>query len=148
MCYGARVILLSNGKAPIGAKKGYALYIENKFLKFVMGNGTALTTYVSTSQVKIIFGTMTWHHVAVTVDRSGGAGRFYIDGARAGTFVPLGSSVDISSTSSLLLGGSRLTFPPPMSPCVCEFNIDEIEVFNEVVSAANIQAIFAAGKCH
>jgi len=136
-------------KLDIAAKKGYALYIQANRLKFVMGNGAAFTTYTSTNQVGLIFGVPAWHHVAVTVDRSAGIGTFYVDGAPAGTFAPLAGTIDISSTSSLLLGGSRLSFTPN-NPCVCEFNIDEIEIFNDVVKASDIQAIFAAGaigKC-
>ncbi|MFY9824103.1 MAG: LamG domain-containing protein [Thermoanaerobaculia bacterium] len=128
------------------AKRGYAFYVSNRFLNFVMGNGTAFTTYTSTAQVNLVNSALTWHHLAVTVDRSSGAGTFYIDGAAAGTFVPLPASTDISSTTALQIGGSRLTFPS----CVCEYRLDEIEIFNGVLSAGDVKAIFdagATGKC-
>jgi large repetitive protein len=139
-------------KLDISAKRGYALYIENNRLKFVMGNGAAFTTFASTNQVGLIFGVPAWHHVAVTVDRSFPTNGviLYIDGAQAGIFAPVISSTNnISSSSSLLLGANRLTFPPS-NPCVCEFDLDEVEIFNQVVSAGDIKAIYAAGaagKC-
>ena len=134
-------------KLDLAAKRGYAFYIENRFLKFVMGNGTSFTTYTSTAQVNIVNTAITWHHVAVTVNRSSGLGTFYINGsAGVGTFVPLSSTVNISTTSTLQIGGSRLTF----SPCVCEYALDEIEIFNGVLAPSEIKGIFAAGptgKC-
>jgi hypothetical protein len=133
-------------KLDTAAKKGYALYIENgsRKLKFVVGNGSAFTTFTSTAPVPTA---SMWHHVAVTVDRSSKAGIFYIDGAPAGTFtLALAGTVDIGSSSALLLGGSRITFPPNPPTCVCEFNLDEIEIFNDVVSPGAIKAMFDAGS--
>jgi len=133
-------------KLDIAAKKGYALYVQGNRLKLVLGNGTAFTTYTSTASVGITSTGMTWHHVAVTVDRSSSVGTFYIDGAAAGTFTPLPSSIDIATSSPLLIGGSRL----PFATCVCEFKVDEVEIFNSVVPPAAIKSIFQAdqkGKC-
>jgi uncharacterized repeat protein (TIGR01451 family) len=136
-------------KLDIAAKNGYAFYIENRFLKFVMGNGSSFTTYTSTAQVNNVYGVFSWHHVAVTVNRlNPNGGTFYIDGIPAGSFTPLASSVNISNNSALLIGGSRLTFPP--QNCLCEYMLDEVEIFSDVVSANDINAIFtagSAGKC-
>jgi uncharacterized repeat protein (TIGR01451 family) len=147
--FGSRQPQLVTGivdKLDIAMKTGDAIYIENRFLKFVMGDGTYFKTYASASQINITNTAMSWHHVAVTVDRASGVGTFYINGAPAGSFVPVAIGTDISSSSALLIGGSRLTF----STCVCEYTLDEIEIFNSVVSAGDIKAIFAAGpigKC-
>jgi uncharacterized repeat protein (TIGR01451 family) len=135
-------------KLDVAAKKGYALYVQGNHLKLVLGNGTAFTTYTSTGSVGITSAGMTWHHVAVTVDRSSSVGTFYIDGAAAGPFTTLASSIDIATSSPLLIGGSRLPFPP--TTCVCEFKVDEVEIFNSVVPPADIKSIFQAdqkGKC-
>ncbi|MGZ8844116.1 MAG: acyloxyacyl hydrolase, partial [Pyrinomonadaceae bacterium] len=135
-------------KLDIAAKKGYALYVQDDHVKLVMGNGMALVTFTSAAPVGIVFGTMAWHHVAVTVDRSGGPSTFYIDGKSAGTFTALPISISIATTSALLIGGSRQTFPT--NTCVCEYFLDEVEIFNGVLSASDIKAIFdagSAGKC-
>lgn len=130
-------------KLDIAAKNGYALYIQDRFLRFVMGNGSSFTTYTSTAQV--VYGGFSWRHVAVTVNRlNPNGGTFYIDGIPAGSFTPLASNVNISNNSALLIGGSRLTFPPPN--CVCEYMLDEVEIFKDVVSASAVNAIFTAGS--
>lgn len=135
-------------KLDIAAKKGYAFYIENGSgnLKFVIGNGSALTTYTSTVPVGASTAAVPWHHVAVTVDRTSKVGIFYIDGAVAGSTFTLAvaNTVDISSGVPLILGGSRL--PWPTNVCVCEFQLDEIEIFDDVVPPAAIKAIFDAGS--
>ncbi len=134
-------------KLDVGSKQGYALYIENRFLKFVMGDGISFKTYTCTAQLNITNTAMSWNHVAVTVDRSSGVGTFYINGsAVVGTFVPVAIGTNISNTSALLIGGSRL----PFSTCVCEYTLDEIEIFGGVLSPSDIKALFAAGptgKC-
>ncbi|HKQ07691.1 MAG TPA: LamG domain-containing protein [Blastocatellia bacterium] len=122
-------------------KVGYAFYIQNGHLTFVMGNGTP---YATTAQVNIVNTGLSWHHVAVTVNRTGGVGTFYVDGAAVATFSPLPSNVDISSMSTLQLGGSRLF------ATLGEYLLDEIEIFNGVLEAGDVKRIFDAGpsgKC-
>lgn len=134
-------------KLDIAAKKGYALYVQDDHLKFVFGNGTSFTTYTSTAQVGILTTGFIWHHVGVTVDRSGGPSTFYLDGKLAGTFTALPSAINIETTSALLIGGSRLA---TQYICACEYLLDEVEIFNDVLSASDIKAIYdagSAGKC-
>ena len=80
--------------------------------------------------------------MAVTVDRTSGVGTFYINGAPAGTFpVPAGS---ITNALPMLLGATRV------SSEFCEFAMDEPELFNRALSAAEVQSIYNAdwaGKC-
>jgi uncharacterized repeat protein (TIGR01451 family)/fimbrial isopeptide formation D2 family protein len=133
-------------KLDIAAKTGYALYVQSNHLKLVMGNGTAFTTYTSVATVGITSGVTTWHHLAVTVDRANAVGIFYIDGVAGAPFSILPAGANISNTSPLLLGASRQTF----AQCVCEFNLDEIEIFNTVVPPNDIKSIVQAdrrGKC-
>ena len=132
------------------SKKGYAFYIQNNSLKLVMGNGTSLIPYTSTATVGIVNTAVTWHHVAVTVDRVNGVGTFSIDGVPALLSRSYPAAFNISTASTLLIGGSRQTFTPVPPPCVCEYSLDEVEIFNGVVSANDIKAIFnagPAGKC-
>jgi uncharacterized repeat protein (TIGR01451 family)/fimbrial isopeptide formation D2 family protein len=133
-------------KLDTGAKKGYALYVQGNRLKFVMGDGSNLFTYTSVASVGITSGSSTWHLLAVTVDRAGNTGTFYIDGVLAGNFTPPAAGINIATVTPLLIGGSRQIFPV----CVCEYLLDEVEVFNSLVSPADIKAIFSAGpkgKC-
>jgi uncharacterized repeat protein (TIGR01451 family) len=134
-------------KLDIAAKKGYALYIQNDHLRLVMGNGTSFVTYPSIAPVGLVSGVSTWHHVAVTVDRTNAKAIFYIDGVPGPAFPILPASIDISTSSTLFIGGSRQTFG---TSCVCEYLLDEVEIFNSVISVGEVQSIFQAGpsgKC-
>lgn len=123
---------------------GFAFFIRSGTVRLVMGNGTATpATFMSAST----FTYNSWQHVAVTVQRVGigsPVGRFYLNGAPAGTFVPPPNSVN--NGASLLLGNYHLN----VGCSSCEVSLDEIEIFNTAVSASDIKAIFAAGgsgKC-
>jgi uncharacterized repeat protein (TIGR01451 family) len=123
---------------------GFAFFIRSGTVQLVMGNGTATpATFMSTTA----FTYGSWQHVAVTVQRVGVGspiGRFYLNGAPAGTFVPPLNSVD--NGANLLLGNYHLN----VGCSSCEVSLDEIEIFNTAVSASDIKAIFAAGgigKC-
>ena len=84
-----------------------------------------------------------WHHVAVTVSRVANGGRFYVDGVPLDTFTPLAGNIDNGST--LWIGRSDVAGNRPWLGC-----IDEVELFNRALSAAEILDIFQAGiagKC-
>jgi len=79
-----------------------------------------------------------YHHFAMAYD--GTNVRLYVDGALKGTFSFSGNLKSDSTKPVLMFGGSN---PVP-------FSIDEVEIFNRALSAAEIQAIFnvgSAGKC-
>ena len=124
--------------------RGYALFVQNGMVQLVMANGATISTFQS-SNTFVANGT--WRHVAVTVRRVGGmpVGQFYVDGAPAGApFTPLAGNID--SGAKLLIGNYRLSD----SACSCEESLDEIELFNTVVSLADIKSIVQAdkdGKC-
>lgn len=88
-----------------------------------------------------------WTHVAVTVSRPSVIpprtfGTFYINGLPAGTFSP--PSGTVTNLLPLWIGKSRL----PSG--VCEIAIDELELFNRPLSAAEVKSIAdakTAGKC-
>ncbi len=83
-----------------------------------------------------------WQHVALTYDKSSGAGKLYINGALVteadlGTFTP--------QTSFDLVIGLRLPGSYPYAGA-----IDEVSLYNRALSGAQIEAIYAAssaGKC-
>ncbi len=90
----------------------------------------------------------TWHHIAVTVTGTGDddtprSGRFYFNGQQTAGPIALDCS-NISNNVSLVIGAQLSTMNP------FHGYLDEIEVFNRVISLAEIQAIYdadLAGKC-
>ena len=85
-----------------------------------------------------------WHHVAMTYDGSSSAAglKLYVDGALETTLVEqdnLGTASILNSVPFTI--GSRENGGVPFNG-----DIDEVEVFNRALSAAEIQAIFNAGS--
>ncbi len=114
---------------------GYAFYVQSGLLAFVMADGTNAVNFKSTSSVPL----KSWHHVAVTVRRASNGGTFYIDGVPAGIFDPLQVPGSISNTADVWIGRARI------KPLV-EFALDEIEIFQRELPAAEIQSIADAGE--
>lgn len=125
-------------KLDTSGTSGFAFFIRNGKLQLRMGP----TTFTSVASITY----NTWQHVAVTVQRtSGSSGTFYLNGGLAGTFTP--SLAGVNNTANLLLGNYHLNTGSCTS---CEVQLDEIEIFNDVVSANAIKTIFLAdkaGKC-
>jgi len=118
---------------------GFAFFIKNGKLTLRMGASTFTSTPTITYN--------TWQHVAVTVQRTGGPplGQFYLNGGLAGTFTP--SPASVNSSWNLVLGNYHLNAGGCTS---CEVQLDEIEIFSDVVSSNDIKQIFLAdksGKC-
>jgi uncharacterized repeat protein (TIGR01451 family) len=118
---------------------GFAFFVRSGKLTLRMGTAT----FISTSSISY----NAWQHVAVTVQRVSGTaiGQFYLNGGLAGTFVPTLASVN--NTTNLVLGNYHLNTGSCTS---CEVQLDEIEIFSDVVSPTDIKNIFKAdknGKC-
>jgi uncharacterized repeat protein (TIGR01451 family) len=127
-----------------GTPAGFAFFVGpgNNSVQLTMGNGTSSpATFMSTPT----FVYNQWQHVAVTVRRTGGGpvGTFYINGMQKGTFVPPATSVN--NTIPLLIGSYRLNANSGVCQS-CEVALDEIEIFDDVVSPGDIKAIFDAGR--
>lgn len=121
---------------------GYSFFLRNGVLSMSLADGTE-TIYNSGFAVT----PNAWHLVAVTVDRDVSDGiRFYVDGVEVGT---RGNPVLHPNT---LANGSPLRIGAATLPQVAFFSgqIDEVEIFNRVVTPGEIASIFdadAAGKC-
>jgi len=88
----------------------------------------------------------TWTHVAVTVDRDEPAGGlFYVNGVNVASFNPLTQAGDISNTGDLWIGRRH---PVDVASIPYYFNgyIDEVELFNRVLTPAEVQSIYQAGS--
>jgi hypothetical protein len=148
--------------------KGYALDIDNGqlpkcyptdptppgagWLQFFLDGSD--TTDCPRDHALIVYATTSvndgqWHHVAATYDGSGSAAgvTLYIDGAARTNLVisdNLGAN-SIANSQGFTIGAGTGNGPAPFIG-----DIDEIDVFNRVISPAEIQAIVnagAAGKC-
>ena len=126
----------SDGSSPNHAGN-YEFRIENggRRLQFLHQRGGVNDTigYSSTGTVN----TGSWSHVAVTVVDSG-AVNFYINGALAGTAVH-GGNFGALTTSPLYIG-NRGDFASPTTPF--DGLIDDVRLYNEALTAAQIQALF------
>jgi hypothetical protein len=94
-----------------------------------------------------------WHHVAVTIDRTSTTPTvlFYVDGAQAGPGVavnPVNVGASVNCPSALRIGGRIAA--GPLAGSTFQDCIDEVELFNRVLTPAQIAALYQAqnaGKC-
>ena len=122
---------------------GYSLFISSGKLAFQMGDGSpTLNRAATTSPIS----DGKWHLVAVTVERQNTTGgKLYVDGNLIFTFDPTTRSGSITNTAPLYIGQRHIS-----SATQFRGQIDEVELFNSVLSAGEIFSIFAAdsaGKC-
>jgi len=128
---------------------GYALYTLGNQAggrQLVLAMTDSMTSSIYTSSPLIT--SSIWYHIAVTVDRTTPAGRFYIDGQPAGSFAPI--TGNITNTAPMLIGASFTTGLVLPTVGRHEITIDELELFNRALLSSEIQAIFNAnfaGKC-
>ena len=81
-----------------------------------------------------------WLHVAVTVDRTSNTGQFYLNGVPWG--LPFPVAVGANNTLPVWFGKSRL------ADNGFEFALDEIEIFDRVLSPGEVAGVAGAGgKC-
>ncbi|MDX1980295.1 MAG: LamG-like jellyroll fold domain-containing protein, partial [Bryobacteraceae bacterium] len=134
--------------------RGYSFFLSNGSLAFQMADASgassvcsaaassACTNWVSSS-ANLADGN--WHHVAVTVNRtSTTGGTFYVDGQQIGVnFNPTIRQGSLASTALLRIGSHA-------SGGQYAGEVDELEIFDRDLTAAEIKAIFDAGpvgKC-
>jgi len=128
-------------KLNVDNNTGYAFYVQNQQLKFVLGGG-GLLTFSSTAGVITL---NEWQHVGVVVDRGTNTGRFVRNGVTVGTFTPTAGNSD--NNSSMFIGGSRITFPPPSFATT---DLDELEIFKAALTNEELALLYNAGgmgKC-
>ncbi len=81
-----------------------------------------------------------WLHIAVTVDRTSNTGQFYLNGVPWGLPFPI--AVGANNTLPVWFGKSRL------ADNGFEFALDEIEIFDRVLSPGEVAGVAGAGgKC-
>ncbi len=125
-----------------GNVRGYLFYVyQNNKLGLQLADGMHTNT---SSGVIPNLTDGRWHQVAVTVDRNSSKGiRYYFDGRLVGTANPTSRSGDLSNSSSLSIGSE-------FGSSNFIGGIDELELFNRVLSRGEIIHLFRAqraGKC-
>lgn len=118
---------------------GYHLFTFNGNLAVQLADGTFFN-FISTTNVA----DGAFHHVAVTVVRnSATGGNLYVDGVPVFNFNPTGRPGSLTNNAELRIGRNC-----PNTVLDTFFNglIDEVELFNRALSAAEVQGIFKAGS--
>ena len=139
-------------ESPIVSKwdgfQGYYLFIDNGRLSLVLADGSGATQYFISSAPLIPTGV--WTHVAVTVDRDNVNGiTFYVNGLPIGTQDPTGRMGSLVNAEALIIGVTGYSWQNN-TWVAFDGRIDEVELFNRVVTPGEILGIFQArnaGKC-
>ena len=117
--------------------RGYSLYLSNGEVRLIL-SASSYMFYVSSVQVA----DGNWHHIAVTVDRTDPSGiKFYKDGIMISSSDPTTNPGTITAISPLRIGTLSFTVGD-----MFKGSLDEIELFNRVLTSQEINAIFAAGS--
>ena len=153
---GVKVIVEKRGNLSTGVV-GYSMYLYQGNLSFQLADGggsnlcgcaptRACTNYGAGAPGFVADGA--WHHVAVTVNRTSiTGGTFYVDGAAVASFNPTCQPGSITNNGVLRIGSLTLG---PNGASLFNGCIDEVELFNRELTAAEVSALFTAGpagKC-
>jgi subtilisin-like proprotein convertase family protein len=126
---------------------GYELYLGNGRLAFEISDNVNVA-YLIVGLIGNDLRDGLWHHVGVTVQRtSSTGGHLYVDGQSILTFDPSSKQGDLTTTAPFLIG-----LHPSYPSVNANFagTIDEVSLYNRVLTPAEMQSIFAvgaAGKC-
>ncbi|HVF61092.1 MAG TPA: LamG domain-containing protein [Thermoanaerobaculia bacterium] len=132
------------------AIKGYSLFLygDQLGLQLADGLGSGFSNYLSAPVVPTLSDPNNWHHIAVTVRRLSPTGiRFYYDGVLFGSANPTGRLGSLVNNSPLRIG--TRTAASPLTGFY-RGDLDELEIFNRVLTPAEVKSIFNAGpfgKC-
>jgi hypothetical protein len=116
---------------------GYELYLQEGRLCFQLADKLERYSWHNFESTGPDLRDGKFHHVAVTVNRrSASGGILYVDGQPVLTFDPTVCPGDLSNPGPLRIGSH------PVNGLPCFFNgmIDEVSIYNRVLSASEIQA--------
>ncbi len=125
--------------------QGYSFHLNAGYLSLQLADASPPNYFTNQSSGTFV-ADGNWHHVAVTVTRNSSTGViFYKDGVGSAGFNLTGRQGSLDNTGPLVIG--RQSYADQR-----RFNgiLDEIEMFNRVLTAAEIQSIYnagSAGKC-
>jgi hypothetical protein len=128
-----------------GYNLGYSFFLNDGYLSLQLSDGSFPFGYTNyASPVFVADGN--WHHIAVTVSRSSNQGiLFYLDGVSTQYGNPTAHPNSLDNTDNLRIGRNSSS---TISDQIGTFKgiLDEIELFNRVLTQAEIVSIFNAGS--
>lgn len=128
-----------------GYNLGYSFFLNDGFLSLQLSDGAFPFGYTNyASPVFVADGN--WHHIAVTVSRTSNQGiLFYLDGVATQYGNPTTHPNSLTNTDNLRIGkNSASTVSDPIG--TFKGILDEIELFNRVLTQAEIVSIYNAGS--
>ena len=133
------VSVLLDKRVEADSVTGYSLFTFNGDLSFQLADG-GFTNYISSAFIA----DDEWHLIAVTIDRDN-VGIFYVDGVPVDTFNPIGRTGSLTNPGVLRLGARSSSNTGNWAG-----RLDEVELFDRVLTDEEIVGIFEAGpngKC-
>ena len=91
--------------------------------------------------ISYTFSNNVWYYLAFTVNASNSQGNFYINGSQVGASVTMSNLVLSNTVNSLYLGAQNNIAGFPFNG-----SIDDVRIYNRALSAAEIYALYNAGK--
>ncbi|MEG8947247.1 SdrD B-like domain-containing protein [Rosettibacter firmus] len=128
---------------------GYSFFLNDGYLSLQLADGSGFSGYTNyASPVFVADGN--WHHIAITVSRNNRQGiLFYLDGVSTQFGDPTTNPATLTNTDNLRIGrNSSAGSNDPIG--TFKGILDEIELFNRVLTSQEVQAIYnagSAGKC-
>lgn len=128
---------------------GYSFFLHNDQMALQLADGVGTQGYTNYFSPPLPNLTNGWHLISVTVDRLTATGiTWYYDGTTIGTSNPTDRPGFLVNSSPLRIG-TRTGAEAPLSGWFVG-KLDELEIFNRVLTADEVQGIFNAdwsGKC-
>ncbi len=121
---------------------GYEMYISGNRIGLQLADGTGSLGYDNYDSPALPLTTGVWHHVAATVKRTS-AIRWYFDGASHGSTVPAHTG-PLENDGIMRIGANGPGNPGGSTPF--QGLMDELSIYNRVLTAAEIQGIYQAGS--
>jgi hypothetical protein len=121
--------------------RSYGLQLFGTKADFFVVSGGTTQNHLGTSDVN----DDVWHHIAGVFDGSGSRHELYVDGVLENAAAPSYSSIDSSTVPVWIGAGAGTT---STAPDVAFFSgaIDEVSIYSRALSAAEIEALFDAGR--
>ncbi|MBI3123918.1 MAG: carboxypeptidase regulatory-like domain-containing protein, partial [Ignavibacteriales bacterium] len=129
----------------ITAFKGYSIFLNDGKLSLQLANGVLINSYTNFSSPDLV-ADGNWHHIAITVSRTNTQGIiFYLDGEQIQFGNPTGYQGSLTNTFPLRIGCQSFT---GIFSGINKFKgiLDEIELFNRVLTQEEIISLFNAGS--
>ena len=122
------------------AGSGFQIFYQaNGTLRIRLDDTAGNTVNADTSASQLALNA--WRHLAVTVDRTAGRARFFVNGAEA---APLGG-VDISAVTGAITPDQAFWIGTLNASNACKGRLDDVAMFKRVLSSAEIASLNANG---